>query len=121
MAGLPAKPMRLASAGGQCLWHCGRKLVAMQVNDEIVSVCYEVVDVKRPIPSVARLLDKGYTVRFDEESQLEREDGERLILERKGGLFVLQARVLADAEMRAMNGSAAMPVEYEQRDFGKEL
>ena len=93
MTGLPAQPIRIVSAGGQALRHFGRKLVSMRVEEQAVTVCFEVVDLKRPILSVARLLDKGHVVRFDVEP-----DGAKLFLVRIGGPFVLKAMVMVDLE-----------------------
>ena len=57
--GLPVRPIRIVSAGGHALRHFGRKLVIMQIDDQVVTVNFAVVDVKRPILSVARLRDGG--------------------------------------------------------------
>ena len=57
--GMAMRPARIVSASGQVLRHFGRKRVTMQIEDQIVTMDFEVVGVKRPILSVVRLRDCG--------------------------------------------------------------
>ena len=71
-----------------------------------------------PILSVARLTDKGYRVHFaGNDSHIVSPSGDRHELRRRGGLFILNARV---AEVQTAIGAALMPVEVDS-DLGEEV
>ena len=59
------------------------------------SIGFTVVDVKRPIMSASRLMDRGIETLIQGDRQfLRRFDGATVELTRRGGLFVLECQVV---------------------------
>jgi len=102
--------------------HFGRKLVTLYTaSGTLVSTIFEVVDVRRPILSVARLTDKGYRVHFaGDDSHIVSPIGDRHDLRRRGGLFILDVRVAEGREVQTAIGATLMPVEVDS-DHGEEV
>ena len=84
----------LKTATGELLKHCGLRTVDFRCQGEELRVGFTVVDVKRPILSLSRLMDRGIeTVIHTGKQSLRRFDGATVELTRRGVLFVLQFQV----------------------------
>ena len=77
------------------LKHYGTRTVDSQCQGEELRVGFTVVDVKRPILSVSRLMDRGIETFIQVGKQiLRRFNGATVKLTRRGGLFVLQCELV---------------------------
>ena len=85
--------MVLRGAGGQSLRHYGRILVALEVQENFVSLNFEVVDASRALLSVSAILDKGWRVKFDPDRPMIIKETMKLHLERRGGLYLFEGEV----------------------------
>ena len=78
----------LKTATGELLKHYGRRTVDFRCQGEELRVGFTVVDVKRPILSISRLMDRGIETFIQTGKQsLRRYDGATVELTRRGGLF----------------------------------
>ena len=85
----------LKTATGELLKHYGTRTVDFRCQGEELRVGFTVVDVKRPILSVSRLMDRGIETFIQAGKQfLRRFDGATVELTRRGGLFVLQCQAV---------------------------
>ena len=85
----------LKTAIGELLKHYGTRTVDFWCQGEELRVGFTVVDVKRPILSVSRLMDRGIETFIQAGRQfLRRFDGATVELTRRGGLFVLQCQAV---------------------------
>ena len=85
----------LKTATGELLKHYGTRTVDFRCQGEELRVGFTVVDVKRPILSVSRLMDRGIETFIQAGKQiLRRFDGATVELTRRGGLFVLHVKLL---------------------------
>ena len=85
----------LKTATGELLEHYGIRTVDFRCQGEELRVSFTVVDVKRPILSVSRLMDRGIETFIQAGKQfLRRFDGATVELTRRGGLFVLQCQAV---------------------------
>ena len=83
----------LKTATGELLKHFGQRNVDFWCQGEELRVGFK-VDVKRPILSVSRLMDRGIETFIQTSKQsLRRLNGATVELTRRGGLFVLQCQV----------------------------
>ena len=82
----------LKTATGELLQHYGTRTVYFLCQGEELRVGFTVVDVKRPILSVPRLMDRGIIQAGKQ--FLRRFDGATVELTRRGGLFVLQCQTV---------------------------
>ena len=84
------------TATGELLKHCGTRTVDFRCQGEELRVGFTVVDVKRPILSVSRLMDRGIEtfIQAGKQFLLRRFDGATVELTRRGGLFVLQCQAV---------------------------
>ena len=81
----------LKTATGELLKHYGTRTVDFRCQGEELRVGFAVVDVKRPILSISRLMDRCIETFIKAGNQfLRRFDGARVELTPRGGLFVLQ-------------------------------
>ena len=84
----------LKTATGELLKHYGTRTVDLRCQGEELRVGFTVVDVKRPILSVSRLVDRGIETFIQAGKQfLRRFDGATVELTRRGGL-VLHVKLL---------------------------
>ena len=84
----------LKTATGELVKHYSLRTVDFRCQGEELRVGFTVVDVKRPILSVSRLMDRGIETFIQTGKQsLRRYDGATVELTRRGGLFVLQCQV----------------------------
>ena len=84
----------LKTATGEQLKHYGTRTVDFRRQGEELRVGFTVVDVKRPILSVSRLMDRGIETFIQAGKQfLRRFDGATIELTRRGGFFVLKCQV----------------------------
>ena len=80
----------LKTATGELLKHYGTRTVDFRCQGEELRVGFSVVDVKRPILSVSRVMDRGIETFIRTGMQSLRQfDGATVELTRRGGLFVL--------------------------------
>ena len=85
----------LKTATGELWKHYGTRTVDFRCQGEELRVGFTVVDVKRPILSVSRLMDRGIETFIQAGKQfLRRFDGATVELTRRGGLFVLQCQAV---------------------------
>ena len=85
----------LKTATGELLKHHGTRIVDFRCQGEELGVGFTVVDVKRPILGVSRLMDRGIETFFQAGKQfLRRFDGATVELTRRGGLFDLQCQAV---------------------------
>ena len=92
MGGRPA----LKTATGELLKHYGTRTADFQCQGEELRAGFTVVDVKRPIFSVSRLMDRGIeTFILAGKQILRRFDSATVEFTRRGGLFDLQCQVVA--------------------------
>ena len=85
----------LKTATGELLNHYGTRTVDFQCQGEELRVGFTVVDVKRPILSASRLMDRGIETFIQAGKQFQRRfDGATVDLTRLGGLFVLQCQAV---------------------------
>ena len=85
----------LKTATGELLKHHGVRTVDFRCQGQELRVGFTVVDVKRPILSTSRLMDRGIDTLIQTGKQsLRRFDGSTVELTRRGGLFFLQCQVI---------------------------
>ena len=85
----------LKTATGELLKDYDTRTVDFRCQGEELRVGFTVVDVKRPIPSVSRLMDRVIETFIQPGKQfLRRFDGATLELTRRGGLFVLKCQAV---------------------------
>ena len=97
--------LALKTATGELLKHYGTRTVDFRCQGEELRVGFTVVDVKRPILSVSRLVDRGIETFIQAGKQfLRRFDGATDELTRRGGLFVLQCQAIVPMWMRSQRG-----------------
>ena len=85
----------IRSAGGGVLGHHGSREISFKALDSIentwhsLRATFEVSGVKRPILSVSRLREKGFTVVFGKQAYIENRQQQRLgLIEMKGFFFL---------------------------------
>ena len=87
--------VKYTCAGGRKLPNLGEKRCTLATNDSTTqrSMTMQVADVSRPLLSVARSVDAGNRIVFDQQWSYteDRKTGERTTLTRQGGLHVLDA------------------------------
>ena len=95
-AALEKRPQpALKTATGELLKHYGTRTVDFRCQGEELRVGFTVVDVKRPILSASRWMERGIETLIQAGRQsLRRFDGATVELTRRGGLFVLQCQVV---------------------------
>ena len=82
MRWVPSPSLTLRSAGGQSLRHYGRILVTLKLQENFVSLYFEVVDASRALLSVSDILDTGWRVNFDPDRPMITKEAMTLHLER---------------------------------------
>ena len=96
------KKVILKTANGDVMGHYGEKEVTFQNNGDIVSVKFQVTDVRKPLLAVRRLVEKGNVVQFGPEPKqnyiMNVQTGKRIEMERKGGSFVIGANFVKKLE-----------------------
>ena len=84
----------LKTATGELLKHYGTRTAESRCQVQDLRAGFTVVDVKRPILSVSRWMDRGIETLIQAGKQSPRRfDGATVDLTRRGGLFVLQCQV----------------------------
>ena len=98
------EPKKFVAANGQRMAHYGSKQGRFCKKDsddsQVMSLNFEVTDVTRPLVAVRRIVEHGNDVCFDEHGGriVNRAKGTSIPLERKGGCYVLNVELLAEAE-----------------------
>ena len=94
-AALTSGPRPALKTTGEHLKHYGTRTVDFRCQGEELRVDFTVVDVKRPILGVSRLMDRDIEMFIQAGKQSPpRFDGATVELTRCGGLFVLQCQVV---------------------------
>ena len=108
--------LTVRGAGGRSLRHYGRVLVALQVQENFVSLYFEVVDASRALLSVSAILDKGWRVNFDPDRPMIVKEAMKLHLERRGGLYLFEGAVqeVCDEQFGNYEVCDVMPIESGQ-------
>ncbi len=116
MRGVTGPSLTLRGAGGQSLRHYGRILVALEVQENFVSLNFEVVDATRALLSVSAILDKGWRLDFDPDRPMIIKETMKSHLERRGGLYLFEGEVreVCDDKLENYEVCAVMPIENEQ-------
>ncbi len=89
------KTFKTASSGEVC--HYGEKDVTStdQLNGDIVGLKFQETDVRKPLLVVRRLVERGHVVQFgpepDQTCILHVETGRKIMMDCKGGSFVIKA------------------------------
>jgi hypothetical protein len=75
--------------------HYGEKDITFRNNGDIVGLRFQVTDVRKPLLAVRRLVERGNVVQLGPETEhsyiMNVETGKRIMMERKGGSFVIAA------------------------------
>jgi hypothetical protein len=79
------------AANGSRMNNYGGTQVTFEKNGKTKAMNFEVTDCKKPLASVAKIVDKGNKVVFDKDESyiLNKLTGEKIILERERGTFVM--------------------------------
>ena len=107
--------LTLRGAGGQSLRHYGRVQVVLKVQENYISLYFEVVDASKALLSVSAVLDKGWRVDFDPDQPMITKETMKLYLERRGGLYMFEGEV-QEARGEQLEGDEVcdvMPIENE--------
>ena len=106
------------------LKHYGTRTVDFPCQNEELRVGFTVVDVKRPILSVSRMMDRGIETFIQAGKQmLRRFDGATVELTRRGGLFVLQCQAVVPVDEEPAGEAPDLPPvdeEMEREWMGRE-
>ena len=110
--------LSLRGASGDPIQHYGTAKLLMEMNGTLVEITAEVVEVRRPLLSVAAMLDAGWFANFGKQPNITKDDVV-LPLERRGGLFILEGvrRRTQEAENREV---MVMPLEHAPEDEAEE-
>jgi hypothetical protein len=102
------KPSRkniiLKTANGGEMGHYGEKEITFQngSDDDIVGLKFQVTDVRKPLLAVRRLVEKGNVVSFGLEADQNFihnvQSGKKIMMEKKGGAFVIKAHFVKEVE-----------------------
>ena len=102
------KPSRkniiLKTANGAEMGHYGEKEVTFKdrADGDVVGLKFQVTDVKKPLLAVRRLVEKGNVVSFGPEPSQNYihnvQTGKKIMLEKKGGAFVIKAHFVKEIE-----------------------
>jgi hypothetical protein len=79
------------AANGSRMNNYGGTQVTFEKNGKIKAMNFEVTDCKKPLASVAKIVDKGNKVVFDQDESyiINKATGEKIVLERERGTFVM--------------------------------
>ena len=95
---LPKKEgVRFCAANGQTIQNYGRRQVAFRAKGRqgVNCMTFHVTDVKKPLASVSKIVEKGSSVHFTPEgSFIEGPNGENIELQLEGGVYVMDVRYL---------------------------
>ena len=94
----------MRTANGGEMKHYGEKDITFRSGESeyIVGLKFQVTDVKKPLLAVRRLVEKGDIVSFGAEPNqnyiLNVETGRKIMMEKKGGAFVIKAHFMKEVE-----------------------
>ncbi|CAE8735976.1 unnamed protein product [Polarella glacialis] len=109
---LADRKLKVWSAGGQRIRHYGHKLVDMELEGSIVQMDFDIMDVKRPIVSVMKMMKVGHRVVFETGNcHIRRPDGRAPPMQELGDACVLRGKVVEEGRRHLH----MMPVEVEPR------
>ena len=85
------KGIGFVAANGSRMQNYGGTQVKFEKDGKVKAMNFEVTDCKKPLASVARIVDQGNKVVFDEGESyiLNKKTGEKIMLERERGTFVM--------------------------------
>ena len=93
----PKKWMRFVNASGGQMGHYGEKAATFQVGPDasVMSLGFQVSDVRKPLAAVHRIAEKGNIVQFgprpEDNHITNAASGARVMMVRKGGSYVIPA------------------------------
>ena len=94
----PGKEMKLVNASGGRIPHWGSREVQFRAEDvaqvqKLMSLGFQVCDVKKPLAAVWRICEKGNIVQFGPEAEdcfiKNKRSGDKVLMRREGGSYVL--------------------------------
>ena len=94
------KGIGFVAANGSRMMNYGGTQVKFEKDGKVKAMNFEVTDCKKPLASVARIVDQGNKVVFDEGESyiLKKKTGEKIILQRERGTFVMAVEFEVDEE-----------------------
>jgi hypothetical protein len=94
-------------ASGHVMQNKGQKEVKMIVNGKIASMVFQATDVRKPLASVNRIVQKGNTVVFDSEHSyiLNKATGVKTPIESENGAYVMNVEYLVPADTDGNDGA----------------
>ncbi|CAE8585279.1 unnamed protein product, partial [Polarella glacialis] len=107
---LTDRHLKVWSAGGQRIRHYGHKLVDMELEGSPVQMDFDIMDVRRPIVSVVKMMRMGHKVVFETgKCHIGRPDRGILPMHEMGDVCVLRGKVVEEGSRHLQ----VMPVEAE--------
>jgi hypothetical protein len=94
------KGIGFVAANGSRMRNYGGTQVKFEKDGKVKAMNFEVTDCKKPLASVAKILERGNRVVFDEDGSYiyNKETGEIIVLERERGTFVMTVEFEVDDE-----------------------
>ncbi len=116
---LPQEPLRESKranatymdASGHAMSNKGQKEVKLIVNGKVASMVFQATDVRKPLASVSRIVEKGNTVVFDSDRSyiLHKASGTKTPINLENGAYVINVEYLIpskkDSGDTALRGS----------------
>jgi len=86
-----AKGIGFVAANGSRMENYGGTQVRFEKDGKLKAMDFQVTDCKKPLASVAKIIDRGNSVVFDKDGSyiLNKATGEKIVLERERGTFVM--------------------------------
>ncbi len=98
-------------ASGNAMPNKGQKQVKMIVNGKVASMVFQATDVRKPLASVSRIVEKGNTVVFDSDKSyiLHKASGTKTPIDLENGAYVINVEYLIPAREDADGASLRGP------------
>jgi hypothetical protein len=96
---------------GKSVDNKGQKEIQMLVGGKLRSMTFQATDVRKPLASVRRIVQKGNTVVFDEEESyiLNKRTGEKTPISQEHGTYVIHVEYLVPSEVPDASSRARVP------------
>ena len=93
-----AKGIGFVAANGEKMYNYGTTQVAFKKDGKVKTMNFSVTDCKKPLASVSKIVDRGNRVVFDDDESyiLNKKTGEKILLERERGTYVMVVEFEAD-------------------------
>ena len=109
----PSRWMKFVNASGGQMGHYGEKMATFQAgpNAAVMSLGFQVSDVRKPLAAVHRITEKGNKVQFGPREEdnfiMNLASGAKVMMARKGGSYVIPAEMVVQEQMdRGFPGQA---------------